>query len=599
MAGKRETPRQKMIGMMYLVLLAMLALNVSRDIINAFVSLNDKIEDQNQTFELSNSRSASDLESAFYTTVSESGYESVDPAEAYARALVDNKRSVIKLYRLLQVAENVDSLALQASDYVMETASDMLNEGQSGKWVVRDDRGHLKIVNLNDPDEPYNKKDDYDTPTRLMVDEGGAKQLLKRIERYKYDLVKQIASVPIDGKVLEYDPPALTLENAEDMSFVDRLEESFPDSVSSRHKKAIHEVYRILSFPEKAKSHGDWVNWDQAKFDHAPMVAAAALMTSIKGQILQAQGVVLNFIAAENDVPPFKFDRIEPKAFAETAYINTGDSLTLEVLIAAYHSKAITDMRVVVDPEDETAGPDDMTFLKGTNKLVLGKNLGGAIGDHYVKGQIAVEENGSTVWKDFDFSYKVGAPSTSIGNAEMNVVYVGYDNQISATASGYTDVSASCSGCSRWTKNGDAYIARVSSGTNRIQVVLTGKDKTGETVTIGNQEFRVLPMPRPRIVIPGIDPYKHTISATVLSNSVFTAQFTASTLTIPVGLTTGSIMIQQGEVQKTYQLVNNALPADARNIIRNLRPGSTVVLNGKARVGSSIINLDPKVFQIR
>ena len=44
MAGGKETPRQKMIGMMYLVLTALLALNVSKDIIAAFVTLNDKLE---------------------------------------------------------------------------------------------------------------------------------------------------------------------------------------------------------------------------------------------------------------------------------------------------------------------------------------------------------------------------------------------------------------------------------------------------------------------------------------------------------------------------------------------------------------------------
>ena len=37
MAHGKETPRQKMIGMMYLVLTALLALNVSRDILEAFV----------------------------------------------------------------------------------------------------------------------------------------------------------------------------------------------------------------------------------------------------------------------------------------------------------------------------------------------------------------------------------------------------------------------------------------------------------------------------------------------------------------------------------------------------------------------------------
>ena len=44
MAGYKETPRQKMIGMMYLVLTALLALNVSKDIINAWVGVNGSME---------------------------------------------------------------------------------------------------------------------------------------------------------------------------------------------------------------------------------------------------------------------------------------------------------------------------------------------------------------------------------------------------------------------------------------------------------------------------------------------------------------------------------------------------------------------------
>ena len=37
MGHGKETPRQKMIGMMYLVLTAMLALNVSKEVLNAFI----------------------------------------------------------------------------------------------------------------------------------------------------------------------------------------------------------------------------------------------------------------------------------------------------------------------------------------------------------------------------------------------------------------------------------------------------------------------------------------------------------------------------------------------------------------------------------
>lgn len=50
MAGGKLSPRQKMIGMMYLVLTALLAMNVSKDILNAFVTVNDGLEKTKNNF---------------------------------------------------------------------------------------------------------------------------------------------------------------------------------------------------------------------------------------------------------------------------------------------------------------------------------------------------------------------------------------------------------------------------------------------------------------------------------------------------------------------------------------------------------------------
>ena len=50
MSAPKETPRQKMIGMMYLVLTAMLALNVSTEVLNSFVTVNDALEKTNQNY---------------------------------------------------------------------------------------------------------------------------------------------------------------------------------------------------------------------------------------------------------------------------------------------------------------------------------------------------------------------------------------------------------------------------------------------------------------------------------------------------------------------------------------------------------------------
>jgi len=51
MAGGKETPRQKMIGMMYLVLTALLALNVSKEILNAFVIVESGLNTTNKVFD--------------------------------------------------------------------------------------------------------------------------------------------------------------------------------------------------------------------------------------------------------------------------------------------------------------------------------------------------------------------------------------------------------------------------------------------------------------------------------------------------------------------------------------------------------------------
>lgn len=49
MAGLKETPRQKMIGMMYLVLTALLALQVSDALLQKFALLNSSLEVANQS----------------------------------------------------------------------------------------------------------------------------------------------------------------------------------------------------------------------------------------------------------------------------------------------------------------------------------------------------------------------------------------------------------------------------------------------------------------------------------------------------------------------------------------------------------------------
>ena len=47
MAGGKLTPRQKMINLMYLVFIAMMALNMSKEVLSAFGLMNEKLVDSN------------------------------------------------------------------------------------------------------------------------------------------------------------------------------------------------------------------------------------------------------------------------------------------------------------------------------------------------------------------------------------------------------------------------------------------------------------------------------------------------------------------------------------------------------------------------
>ena len=62
-----ETPRQKMIGMMYLMLTAMLALNVSGDLLNAYLLVDKSIKDAKAAIESKNALMYTQFENAFQT----------------------------------------------------------------------------------------------------------------------------------------------------------------------------------------------------------------------------------------------------------------------------------------------------------------------------------------------------------------------------------------------------------------------------------------------------------------------------------------------------------------------------------------------------
>lgn len=162
MAGGKLSPRQKMIGMMYLVLTALLALNVSKEIINAFVTINDSLE----------------------VTVKNLSGKNTKAYEAFEKQMQNDKAKTEPFYNKAKVVkaecEKLDKhIAALKEELIRET--DKMEPG-------------AKMVPLRE----MKAQDNYDDPTRIMCgdkqDGRGHKatELKNKIETFKKNILASL-----------------------------------------------------------------------------------------------------------------------------------------------------------------------------------------------------------------------------------------------------------------------------------------------------------------------------------------------------------------------------------------------------------------------
>jgi len=149
MALPRE-PRQKMINMMYLVLTAMLALNVSSEILNAFKTVNKSLENTNKTVDKST------------TTIMSSLLQKMSDPSTAAKAQI--------WYPKAQMAQGY---AKQIFQFIQDLKDDILRKAGGDP---------------NDPTKRF-KEDNLEVATRNMINKGGGQELLKKLTEFKKNIL--------------------------------------------------------------------------------------------------------------------------------------------------------------------------------------------------------------------------------------------------------------------------------------------------------------------------------------------------------------------------------------------------------------------------
>lgn len=253
MAGGKETPRQKMIGMMYLVLTALLALNVSKEIINAFVKLDAKLMENNKV-----------LISKSENLMAE--FDGKRAAEMMAR--VPEKDS--KVIPWQKKAVDVRKMVFATDKFInIDCKNKMLNEVE-GKDYVTADEANLKFNTKNLME--VESKDDYDAATRLFGGEAGTEgfefgaQIRTTIHKLRDDLMIKVAEYEYGGKKFGYDPSKVS----DSLS----LEKELNDHSYNEDRDRLRSIYKTLTLPEKLSDFEEEVEWQIGTFDHSPVVAA-------------------------------------------------------------------------------------------------------------------------------------------------------------------------------------------------------------------------------------------------------------------------------------------------------------------------------------
>lgn len=620
--GGKETPRQKMIGMMYLVLLALLAMNVSKEIINAFVMLNNKMDKSITQVEKGNRTIEQDFENALTTLnaaqkPNPKEIERVQKLMAKNEAARDLVRTAANKMVLLQ-----ERMLLQCTFGAEGTRANLDGQvddhGHPVQYVTQDDKGYWHLSDLSH----YDKKDEYDTPTRLFVGDNfdappveDGQKLLDAFSNLRDSLLMLVSthdSKPDkDGKVTKYafDPslieqPKFKTSPEEFKEFEDKVDvlldqQKKAGKIDKEDLKVLRDIIVRLTLPEKTINHDEEYPFLAGIFDHAPIVGAAAAMTSMRGDFLGVETIVSQYFAKDINVVPFAFNKIEPLAFSSTSYINQGDSLALKVMIAAYDSSKTTELKYWVDdtvqyrlPELERDTSTMMRFTKKPSEFGKQLNISGSVGDHIMTGLIAVESaTEGKKWKPWNFNYSVGAPNAAVSAADLQVLYRGWKNKIKVSASGYKpeNVKVSCSGCSISSapdKDGN-YTATAPGGrAKEAFIVVSAIDDNGKNVELTRERFRIFPLPKPTVFFGGkAGGSMKKVDAVQIPKLV--AKLGESPLDVPYSVTSFVMLTVKNGQPIRLKSKGSRLSPEMKNAIKKINKGGSLTFTGVKVKGPS------------
>jgi len=444
-----KEPRQLMINLMYLVLTAMLALNVSAEVINAFFKIDKGLKKTNEI-------------------VTKANDGVIRGMEAAVEKRPDDKP-------LVQFAKDAQVITAEFYNYVGNLKAE-IEELAGGVFYPIGKKPADATGAETDDASKWGKPVKYknkDVPQRFFVDGNDGTVGTEGAYEPNGPLLK--AQVLATKKKLE---DLLKKAGASNKTITDKEIEDLVSKLS-------------LSIDEEGPKSAD-KSWSDYNFGHMPVAAIYPMITKFQSDAKNSEAAIINFLAKKIGGTVIEFDQFQPVASAEKGYVISGDKFNAEIFLSASSKQA--KYSVSVNGRSLAVTDGVAKYQTSTSKT----------GEQSYKVAISLTNpfTGKTDRFDKTFKYEVGRRSVTVSADKMNVFYVGVTNPVSVVAAGVSSnqlkVNCTGGGCNMTKKSNGKYNIKVSKPGATATITVSGGGLKATKF-----EYRVKRIPDPIAIVGG------------------------------------------------------------------------------------------------
>lgn len=548
MAGAKETPRQKMIGMMYLVLTALLALNISKEILNGFVKVEKGLRKTDQTIQSKSKETMLEFEAKYL--------QDQQKVKPYYDAAKDIDQKANALYdHITQLKANILAVASGERE-VVESGGDLSKYIAQDKLSRRDTV--LSIAH-------FEKKDEYQEITSYLV--GGepgdpksgeftAKGLKEKLENFRDEL--------------------------KDLEFTDFVGNEF--KVSPGLKASFDQTFVY----EKEMEDGKEVLWEAANFFDVPLAAVIPILSKLQIDVENAKSNLMTELMSGIEGKSYKFTNLMPLVVPESNYILRGDSFRADILLAAFD--ATNSPNIYVDEREFNGrdssllaydGKDPLSIEGGLGKLRI-STKGMSLGERNYKGLIRFQGPDGNVG-DYPFftpEFTVAEPALVVSPTKMNVFYRGVPNPVEISVPGVSSdkLDVRITGGHKIKADGETFIVEPGAGAD-AEIVVSATLPDGSKKTLPGREFRVKRIPDPSPRFAGKSPSDKTITKVLLENAPSVGALMENfDFDVEVRVKRFNVTVTKGGTFVEQSSNSNMVTANMKELFRSVGRGSVVYI---------------------